>query len=508
MRNNPEQILKRYEKANAKALLFRQLYEDAYSLVVPDREMFTNKSEGSDKAIGVYDSAGMRAGDGFVSRFISTVCPAYQRWAELKAGPMMDDDMADALNEAMELINKQLFSTLHASNFNTAVGEFAYDVGVGTGVMLVLEEDDLSVPFKFLTVSPAQIAIEDNAFGEVCAVFRKFEIKHRHVKQYYPDGNYDGLNLESDPDKELCVIECTYHDPEKDVWYYDAVVEGRKHKLAERQYAENPWIILRWSKIPNEPFGRGPFVKALPDLKTMNKVREMSLRGLQLATVGVFTGIHSDIINAENVVLEPGAIIPVERNGGPNGPTIAPLPVGGNPQYQALETDRLEMGIRELLMDNRLPPDAGPVRSPTEIVERVKQLQMDVGAAYGRIMNEFVIKVLKRIIGIMERKGLVKLPEGLKLDNLFLKVELQAPLARMQRMDDLQVIMNALQMGLSLDPQMTVVPLIYDMEKVQRFIGTQSGVPASLIRSNDEVEELKQQATQAAMMAQAAQGQQ
>lgn len=506
MRNNPEQILKRYEKANAQALLFRQLYEDAYNLVTPDREMFSQKSPGQDKAIGVYDSAGMRAGDGFVSRFISTVCPAYQRWAELKAGPMLDEDMADALNEALELINKQLFSTLHASNFNTSVGEFAYDVGVGTGVMLVLEHDDLAVPFRFLTVSPAQIAIEDNAFGEVCAIFRKFDIKNRHVKEYYPDGNFEGLNLEAEPDKELCIVECTYHDPEKNVWYYDAVVESRKHKLAERKYSENPWIVLRWSKLPNEPFGRGPFVKALPDLKTMNKIREMSLRGLQLATVGVFTGIHSDIINAENVVFEPGAIIPVERNGGPNGPTIASLPVGGNPQYQALETERLEMGIRELLMDNRLPPEAGSVRSATEIVERVKQLQMDVGAAYGRIMNEFVIKLLKRIIGIMERKGLIKLPEGMQLDNLFLKVELQSPLARVQKMDDLQVVVNSLQLGLSVDPQMTVVPLIYDMEKVQRFIAEQGGVPASLIRSNDEVEEVKQQTTQAAMMAQAVQG--
>lgn len=500
MRNTPEQILKRYSKAASDALLFQQMYEDAYSLVVPDREMFTNKSPGQDKAIGVYDSAGMRAGDGFVSRFISTVCPAYQRWAELRAGPMVDEDFADAMNESLELTNRQLFSTLHASNFNSAVGEFAYDVGVGTGVMLVLESDDLAVPFKFLTVSPNQIAIEDDAFGEVAAVFRKFNIKNRHIEAYYPDGNFDGMDLKAEPDRESCIIECTYLDTDSGTWYYDAVLEQKKHKLVERKYMENPWIVLRWSKVPGEAFGRGPFVKALPDLKTMNKIREMSLRALQLATVGVFTGIHSDIINTENVILEPGAIIPVERNGGPNGPTIAPLQVGGNPQYQALETERLEMGIREMLMDNRLPPEAGAVRSATEIVERVKQLQMDVGAAYGRIMNEFVIKLIKRLIGIMERKGLIKLPEGMKLDNLFMKVELMSPLARVQRMDDLQVVINALQMSLSIDPQLQTVPLIYDMEKVQRFIATQSGVPASLIHSPDDTENLKQQAMAAMAM--------
>lgn len=504
-----ENLLSRYDKAHSHAMLFHQLYEDAYTLVVPDRETFTQKSPGQDRAIGVYDSSGMRAGQGFVNRFLSNVCPAYQRWAELSAGDMVDENIQDALNEVMELVTKQLFSAIHASNFNVAVGEFAYDVGVGTGAMLALENDDLSEPFRFITVPPSQIAIEDDAYGKVKAVFRKFDVQGRYLQDFYPDGDYSGMEQEikSKENDKFCIIECTYHDPKTDKWTYTALFRDKKKIFVERTYFENPWIILRWSKVPGECFGRGPFVQALPDLKTQNKVREMSLYGLQMAVMGIYTGIHQDIMNTQNIILEPGTIIPVDRNGGPNGPTIAPLLPGGNPEISYIEIERLESGIREMMLDNRLPPEAGPVRSATEIVERIQQLQTDVGAAFGRIMVEFINPLIKRLVGIMQRKGLITLPEGLTLDNLFLKVELLSPIARVQRMSDVQSVVNALQIAMGLDPQMSTVPLIYDMEKVQRFIAENAGVPASLVRSPDEVEEVKRQIMEATAAAGAAQAQ-
>lgn len=502
------QLLERFSKAKAHADLFIQLYEDAYTLVVPDREMHRNRSAGTDKAIGVYDSSGMRAGDGFVNRFLSTVCPPYERWAELTAGPAIGDEIRDTLNEGLELITQQVFSAIQSSNFNTAAGEFAYDVGVGTGAMLVLDNDDLKRPFKIVVVNPAQLVLEDNPFGEICLIGRKFEIPARDIKQYYPDAKLpDGIM--DDPDKKICFIEVTYHDYQSDTWYYDAIIEDKKTRVVERVYPENPWIILRWSKVPGESFGRGPFVKALPDLKTLNKVREMSLMGLQLSIMGVFTGVSGEVTNVDNLILEPGSIITVDRNSGPNGPSLSPLQVGGNAQIQYLEQENLEMSIRELLYDNRLPPEAGPVKSATEIVERIKQLQTDVGAAFGRIMGEFVTPFIKRIVGIMQRKGLITLPEGMTLDNLFLKVELLSPIARSQKFNDIQAVVNALQIAYSIDPQGQVLPLIYDLEKVHRYIAENAGVPATLIMSEDEAELKKAQIAQVmAVAAQNEQGQQ
>ena len=210
-RASAHNLLERYSKAKSHADLFIQLYQDAYTLVVPDRETYRNKTVGADKAIGVYDSSGMRAGDGFVNRFLSTVCPPYERWAELTAGPAIQEEIRDELNEGLELITQQIFSAIQASNFNTAAGEFAYDVGVGTGAMLVLDNDDLKSPFKIVVVTPSQLVLEDNPFGEVCLIGRKFEIPARDVKQYYPDGEFPS-DMMADPDKKISFIEFTYND--------------------------------------------------------------------------------------------------------------------------------------------------------------------------------------------------------------------------------------------------------------------------------------------------------
>ena len=42
--------------------------------------------------------------------------------------------------------------------------------------------------------------------------------------------------------------------------------------LAEGRFAQNPFIGFRWLKAPGEVYGRGPVAKALPDIRTANKV--------------------------------------------------------------------------------------------------------------------------------------------------------------------------------------------------------------------------------------------
>jgi hypothetical protein len=42
--------------------------------------------------------------------------------------------------------------------------------------------------------------------------------------------------------------------------------------LAEGKFEYSPFISFRWLKSPGEIYGRSPVMKALPDIKTANKV--------------------------------------------------------------------------------------------------------------------------------------------------------------------------------------------------------------------------------------------
>lgn len=49
-------------------------------------------------------------------------------------------------------------------------------------------------------------------------------------------------------------------------------------RLVHRQLKSFPWVISRYMKASNERYGRGPVLYALPDIKTLNKVVELTLK--------------------------------------------------------------------------------------------------------------------------------------------------------------------------------------------------------------------------------------
>ena len=76
-----------------------------------------------------------------------------------------------------------------------------------------------------------------------------------------------------------------------------------------------------------------------------------------------------------------------------------------------------------------LPPDNMSARSATEIVERMKELAQNLGAAFGRLQNEMVTPVLQRVIYILKKQGRVKIP---KINGREVKITSSSPLAQAQ----------------------------------------------------------------------------
>ena len=86
-------------------------------------------------------------------------------------------------------------------------------------------------------------------------------------------------------------------------------------------------FVARYGKIAGEIYGRGPLVTAaISDVKTLNKTLELVLKNASLAIAGVYTAADDGVLNPQNIKIQPGAIISVARNGGPQGASLTPLP--------------------------------------------------------------------------------------------------------------------------------------------------------------------------------------
>jgi hypothetical protein len=492
---------KRIDAAESVQSQYKTLFESAYELALPQRNLWTTYSQGSNKMEKVYSSAGIAALNGFVNRMQSSLTPPFTTWAELKAGPQIDKSVKVDVDRILADETETIFSNLNSSNFPVAVGEMYYDLAVGTGAMLILEGDD-ETPLDFTSVPTSELALDEGKNGKINGIFRKHSVVGRGVFETWKDVKPTKELLDQikdSPEKEITFKEVTYLDEKEGIWRYE-IIFNKESRIVERVYEVNPWVIVRWSKIAGEVFGRGPLLQALPDLKELNKAKELNLRSTQLNIFGAYTVADDGVTNVNTIKIQPNAMIPVARNAGPNGPSIAALPKTGDFNAQNFMFDDLKMQINKLLLNDSLPPDAGPVRSATEIVERMKQLQVDTGAAFGRLIFEFVQPLLQRVIHILEKKGLIKSVQGgIKIDNKHVTTQILSPIAKTEAVEEVNGIVQADQILKSIDPTGQLTQMTLNTEDLGTLIAEKLGVPPSAIRSIEEKDALKQQFAEAAM---------
>lgn len=497
-----EEILRRYTKSMTRKEQWRSLYQDAYRLTQPNRDLYTysNTEEGTDKQTGVYTSTGIVAARNFVNRIQSTLTPPFKRWAELKPGIATEKDGDDQDKEILNDITDILFSYIHTSNFDQAIGETYWDLVVGTSALLILPGIDDSKPLNYIAVPIAQLGLEEGPYGTVGAVYRTYDLDPYVVKQQWPDADFNPETDQNGSEKDkVALIETTYYDYEKKVYFYCVLLKGGKKKIVERTYKSNPWVITRWSKMPEENYGRGPAIDVLPDLKSLNTVREISLWAYMIKAKPPMTVTDDSVIDPEKFSLHPSALNIVERNNGPNGPSVQTLDIGGDVATEQFKLEEMKAEVKKVMLDDQLPDQAGAVRSATEIVERMRQAQVDIGSSFGRLMTELIRPIIVRSIDILYQKGIVDIPSE-DINEFLVKVEITSPIAKQQALEDLQSFTQGVQMLFSLSPELANRTL--KMDEGAEYAMNKIGIPARFVRSEKERAEYDQRVAAAQAEAQ------
>jgi len=217
-------------------------------------------------------------------------------------------------------------------------------------------------------------------------------------------------------------------------------------------------------------------------------VKELVLKNASIAVAGVYTAADDGVLNPQNIAIAPGAIIPVARNGGPNGASLQPLRSAADFNVGQLVINDLVMGIKKMLLDDTLPLDTQSARSATEIVERMKELSQNLGAAYGRLITECMMPMVNRILYVMNEKDLVDMP--LKADGKVVRVVPVSPLAQAQNMDDLRNVLEFAQIAQTAGSMGQVA---INQDAMLDYIVEKMAVPRSIINSQEAREAIIQE---------------
>jgi len=490
------ELMARYRRAKQQRGLWEASWQDCYDYALPQRTPFSGADRRGDR---LFDGTAADAAEQLAASLMSQLVPPWSRWFGLQPGGEVPETHRTAVGEVLERAAGVLQGHFDRSNFAMEVHQCFLDLVVAGTATLQFEEAPPGgdSAFRFAAVPVAQMALDESADGAFDIVFRASEMRFERLQARFPNAQLpDSLKSggKDAAERRHTVIEATIQDGA--LYRYAALLEaapdaGAPVVLAEGQFQQSPFLCFRWLKAPGEVYGRSPVMKALPDIKTANKVVELVLKNASIAVTGIWQADDDGVLNPANVKLQPGTIIP--KAVGSAG--LTPLEAPGRFDVSNLVLADLRGRIRHALLADRLGQIDSPKMTATEVMERSGEMSRVLGATYGRLQTELLTPLVARALAILRRRG--EIPPVL-VDGHTVDLQYKSPLARVQAQDDVRNAMLWVQQAAALGPDGQAA---IDAGATARWMARALSVPADLVRPQNPLQPLLQNAE--AMLAQA-----
>lgn len=481
----PKNVIERYRNAKERRGVWENHWQECYDFALPQRDGAIRQTQpGEKKTDKLFDGTAPDAVDQLAASLLAQLTPPWARWFAFQPGPDATPDERTEMADGLERAVLAMKSHFDRSNFAIEMHQCYLDLVTAGTACLLFEEAPPGEPsaFRFTAVPLSQAVFEESAFGRLDTTYRRSELtpaqlKHRFAEATLPD---DVLNrAKDDPDARIAVIEAVI--PDGTGYAYLAVAEteqpssGEPMVLRQGRFAVSPFINFRWLKAPGEFYGRSPVMKALPDIKTANKVVELVLKNASIAVTGIWQADDDGVLNPATIKLTPGTIIP--KAVGSAG--LTPLEAPGRFDVSQLVLDDLRARIRQALLADKLGQVNAPKMTATEVLERAFDMSRVLGATYGRLQSELLTPLVMRALAILNRRGET---DGIYIDGRVIDLEYQSPLARQQARGDAQNTMLWLDALRTIGPQgLSVV----NQAATARWLSRAFGVPAELVLEQD-----------------------
>ncbi len=471
-------LMRRYEQAKNRRGNWETTWQECYDHALPQCGDFTRISQpGRIRTERLYDGTALDAVDQLAASLLGHLTPPWTQWFGFKPGPDLSPSEAQSLAPVLEDSAKIIQAHFDRSNFSVEMHQCFLDLVVGGTAALYLEEAEPGSfsAFKFSAVPLSDIVLEEGENGFLDGSFRQLKLTLAQLKDRYPLAEIPSDIIregDRDPQSRFAVLESIL--PEGGAYNYAALLteKGQPVELTSGRFANSPCIAFRWMKSPGELYGRSPVMKALPDIKTANKVVELILKNASIAVTGIWQADDDGVLNPANIELVPGAIIP--KAVGSAG--LKPLEMPGRFDVSQLILDDLRSRIRHALLIDKLGQISDKRMTATEVVERASEMALLLGATYGRLQSELLTPMIRRAYSILRRRG--EIPD-IALDGRFVALDYRAPLARAQAQRNVQNTMTWINsvMGMGAEAASAV-----DMPRAAQFLGEALGVPSDLIK--------------------------
>ena len=372
-----------YKRALAEREIWLSRWKSAMRYTIP--------TDDADVAT-LFDATAADAVDNLAASMYSLLTPPESLWINLVRESDLSPDAEAATN--------MLRAHLNDSNFYTTVHQCYTDLVVLGTACLFMAENPLGADsaFSFTAIPMTDIAILPGM------VFHTTSMPACDLMEKYPTitmPNHLKDTIKNNPQTPIRLVQSLV-GKDFTAWI-DVGGDLENNIVARGTFETNPYIIFRWSLVSGELYGRSPVLRALPDIKTANKVVELVLKNATIAVSGIWQADDDGVINLSNINLTPGAIIP--KAVGSSG--LTPLSSGSDFDVSQIVLRDLRDRIRHSLLADRLGLLSDKEMTATEILARNADMVRILGATYGRLLHEFIRPLCERGLQILSRRGLI-----------------------------------------------------------------------------------------------------
>ncbi|MFA7278754.1 MAG: portal protein [Sterolibacterium sp.] len=363
--------------------------------------------------------------------------------------PTMKNVEVDAEGRAwLDTIEERLYAVLAASNFYNAFAQECEDLVVFGTAPSIIYEDEKDI-IRLYNPAVGEYYLASGATLRVDGLYRQFVMTIAQIVDFFGiDACPKDIALlwkqkGSALDQERIIAHSI--EPNFDIngsgkipgnftwrevyWVYGA---GSKAPLSKRGFVDQPFTAARWATQSNDAYGRSPGMDVLPDVI---QLQVMTVRMSEAIEKQVRPPLIADITMKN----QPSSILPGHVT------YVANLAAGTgmrsiyqvNPDIGALAglikqiEDRIGKG---LFVDLWLMLEQNPNQKLTayEVAQKMQEKLQVLGPVIENLITESLKPKLKRVYGIMQRKGMLPPPPD-SMKNVNLDVEFISMLALAQK---------------------------------------------------------------------------
>ncbi len=490
--------------------------EEVARYVIPRLDDFSGqtKTPGEKRSQYQFDSTAPLALERFSSIIEALVVPRAQLWHGLEPednGLLEDYEAMKWFEDTRNYLFKLRYGT--RSNFASQMNETLTSMGAfGTGVLITQER-----PGQWLRYKSSHIRehyFTENSDGIIDANWRKYKLTARQAVEEFGEDSVSGTirnAITKSPEQQFFFLHCVMPRNEPGMPYvsYHIDVDGCTLLRKPGGYRKFPFIISRYLTSPDEVYGRSPAMTALAEIKMLNQMRKTDIKARHMA------------IDPPNLAANEATVRKFNQR--PGAMNYGTLDMQGNPLVRPYQTgSRIELSNDAIEQSRKMVNDIflvtlfqilieTPEMTATEVLARQQEKGDLLSPIGGRIESETLGKLIERELDVMATSGIfdadgpLPMPDVVRERGGAYNVSYSSPMTRMRMAGEAAGAERTIQ---ALIPVAQIEPNVFDhvdWDEYVKIMRRANGAPVRLIRSKEQVAEIKQGRAQNEQMMQLAQ---